>query len=668
MATRVEVIFDGIDRISGSVQNIERGFGRLGIAARRLAIQLAAAYSVKEAVEAADTYRLIQNRLALVTDSASNLADVQERLFRLSQQTRGSFESTVELYSRIARSTEALGVSQERLINITRTINQAVQVSGATATEASAGLIQFAQGLASGALRGDELRSVLEQMPRLAQALAEGLGVTIGQLRDLGTEGKLTAEGVLAALEDQSDVIQEEFSQMEATVGQSLTVLGNSMVNFIGRIDEATGFTDALGAAIRNLAGALDELGVSDPADNLAELVDVEKELAEARIAAAAEQADESGVRHGRRNLNSAQERVDRLLSEQDDLIAILSQYDPEDLIARVNEEFDRRNSNIRGRARTEGAVRRVENLRQEVLSLIERRADELTAPSLEDLKEIVVPATYRQRADELMKDLEDRLDEDRDRVQAIVDSLKTDNEKTLEQWDEIMSFYERGLLDEETVKRFTAQVLQPVEVTAERISQKTKETTEELSVFAEQAARNIQDIFADWLFDPFDKGLDGMLQGFIDVIRRMAAQAATARIFDTLFSSSDSKQGSGDGFAQLIGTAISSFFGGNVAASSGSTGAGLATGGYTTPGVVHPINENEPEFLITSDRSQVVPLSQAAAQGIKGGGGSVFAPNTTLNVMSEALSREELAYVLEQNNRQMLAMFERRMRNGEIR
>src|SRR5690606_25544623 len=114
-----------------------------------------------------------------------------------------------------------LGIANAELIDLTRTVNQAIQISGATAAESSAGIVQFAQALASNRLGGDELRSVLEQMPRLARALADGLGVTIGELRALAKEGKLTTDAIVGALQSQAPKIAEEFAKVKPTVASA---------------------------------------------------------------------------------------------------------------------------------------------------------------------------------------------------------------------------------------------------------------------------------------------------------------------------------------------------------------------------------------------------------------------------------------------------------------
>jgi tape measure domain-containing protein len=224
---------------------------------KSLAVSLAGAFGVAELTRAVDTYSQMTSQLRLVTDSAANLAEVEKQLFAVSQANRVGLESTVGLYARIARATEAMGVSQAQVLQVTDTINKALVISGTSAQEASGALMQLGQAFASGALRGDELNSILEGMPRVAQAIAEGMGVTVGQLRKLGEEGKLTSQEVFNALMKMSGDIQSEFAKMPPTVGQSLTVLQNAFLRFIGQLDQVTGASQAVAQAFITISQSL---------------------------------------------------------------------------------------------------------------------------------------------------------------------------------------------------------------------------------------------------------------------------------------------------------------------------------------------------------------------------------------------------------------------------
>jgi len=154
-----------------------------------------AAFLFKISDEAAN----LSARLKLATDTQEEFTRAQQATFDISQRTSVSLRTTIDTFARLERSTEQLGFSQERVLALTESINQAAVLSGGgVSTEAA--LNQLNQGLASGVLRGQELNSVMEQTPRIARAIADGMGVPIGRLRALAAEGKLTSEVVANAL------------------------------------------------------------------------------------------------------------------------------------------------------------------------------------------------------------------------------------------------------------------------------------------------------------------------------------------------------------------------------------------------------------------------------------------------------------------------------------
>lgn len=212
---------------------------------------------MKGATDAADSVTLLQSKLRLVTSGAGDLAKVQSQVINLARQTRTDFSSVGELYARLARSSRQLGVSQSDVLRVTKAVSQAIQISGNTATEASAGMIQLAQALASGTLRGDELRSVLEQMPRVAEAIAAGLGTTVGKLRQLGEQGKLTSDLVFKALISQADRLNSEFNKLEPTIAQSFSVLVGDLKLAAAELLKVTGTTDRLTDSIKLLSEAI---------------------------------------------------------------------------------------------------------------------------------------------------------------------------------------------------------------------------------------------------------------------------------------------------------------------------------------------------------------------------------------------------------------------------
>ncbi|MEO1892513.1 MAG: tape measure protein [Alcanivorax sp.] len=235
-------------RAEQETERLTRATDQLGGAYRGLRNVLAAVgigVAIRAVVQASDTYSELRSQLRLVTESQEELNDTYEAAYKLAQDTRGGLGETINLYARLARSSEELDLTNQQLLTVTRAINQSFVVSGASAQEAASATLQLSQGMASGTLRGEELNSVLENSPRLARAIADGLGVTIGQLRELGAEGQLTGSAVTRALLSSADSINREFQDMPRTVGQSLQQLRNDLIDTFGETD-VSGFNDAI--------------------------------------------------------------------------------------------------------------------------------------------------------------------------------------------------------------------------------------------------------------------------------------------------------------------------------------------------------------------------------------------------------------------------------------
>lgn len=200
----------------------------------KVATALTAALSVREIAAYADAWTTVNNKLVNAVKPTEQLADVTQRVFDISQDTRSSLTATATLYGRLERATRSAGVSTDDLSKLTTTINKGLVVSGATAEEASSTMVQLSQALASGVLRGEEFNSISENGSRLAVALADSLGVTAGELRAMAAQGQLTTDVVVNGLLSQGDAIGREFSNTISTIGQSLTIAGNNLTQFIG--------------------------------------------------------------------------------------------------------------------------------------------------------------------------------------------------------------------------------------------------------------------------------------------------------------------------------------------------------------------------------------------------------------------------------------------------
>ncbi|ENO6477999.1 tape measure protein [Enterobacter hormaechei] len=246
---------DGFDAADDAAQSLSSSLGELS----KIAAAVMAILSVNQVSQYADAWTELNNKLANALRPNEELVDVTERVFNITQQTRSSLEATASLYARLERATRQYGTSVQDLVKLTTIINQGFVVSGATAEEAENAIIQLSQGLASGALRGEEFNSVNEQGNRLIVALADSMGVTIGQMRQLAAEGKLTTDVVVNGLLSQGATIGAEFAKTTTTISQAMQVAGNNITKFIGESSSVKAgvaiFNDAIITASNNISG-----------------------------------------------------------------------------------------------------------------------------------------------------------------------------------------------------------------------------------------------------------------------------------------------------------------------------------------------------------------------------------------------------------------------------
>jgi tape measure domain-containing protein len=247
----------GVGSARRGVESISRQLTQLRALAAGFGVATGLTELLRQSVSAADAMTNLAARLDLVTGSSDRTAAVQARLFQIAQASRVSFVELGATYAQVARSTAELGISQDRVLGVTQALSQAITISGGSASSAQAAMVQLSQGLASGTLRGEELNSILEQTPRVAQAIADGMGVSVGQLRKLGEEGALTARAIVQALERSAPQLAAEFAKIRPTISGAFQALQNSATDFIGEVDRSSGASQTLAEKITELADAL---------------------------------------------------------------------------------------------------------------------------------------------------------------------------------------------------------------------------------------------------------------------------------------------------------------------------------------------------------------------------------------------------------------------------
>lgn len=210
--------------------------------------------SVAGIAQMMDKWTEFNNRLKLVTASSQELKTAQTELVNIATRTGQELDGVASVYQRFADNAKQLGINQQDALGITETVNKAIAIGGASAEGASAALTQFGQALASGALRGEEFNSVMENAPSLAAAIAKGLDVPVGKLRNLANTGQLTADVLVTALQRAAKSVDADFAKTNMTISQSMVNVKTRLVEFIGKAGESSGAVKVLSGSLNLLA------------------------------------------------------------------------------------------------------------------------------------------------------------------------------------------------------------------------------------------------------------------------------------------------------------------------------------------------------------------------------------------------------------------------------
>jgi tape measure domain-containing protein len=195
-----------------------------------------------------DAYKNLQAQLRLATSEYGNLTQAQRDVIGIAARSRSDLGATAELYAALQRNSGQLGATQLQVARVTETVSKAFKISGASADEAANATRQLVQAFQSGRLQGDEFRSLMENAPRLTRALADSIGITVGELRNLSKEGKLTSDTLIRAFSDArfTKPIDDEFAQLPVTFDQAMGQVYNAAVLTFGEFDRGGQFSTAL--------------------------------------------------------------------------------------------------------------------------------------------------------------------------------------------------------------------------------------------------------------------------------------------------------------------------------------------------------------------------------------------------------------------------------------
>jgi tape measure domain-containing protein len=235
---------------SRTAANIDKSFAGLAGGIKGAFGGIAAALSVRELGQMADSFQNIEARLKLATRSAAEFAEASDNIKRIAASSMSPLESTAALYTRISQSLLDVGGSQAQVAAVTQAMALGLRLSGATAAESSSAMLQFSQAIGSGVLRGEEFNAVNEAAPRIMKALADSLGVPVGQLRKLAEEGKITRDILVNSLGSQLPTLIKEAETLPNTIGAAFQNAKNEILLTVGAIDKITGASNAAANAV----------------------------------------------------------------------------------------------------------------------------------------------------------------------------------------------------------------------------------------------------------------------------------------------------------------------------------------------------------------------------------------------------------------------------------
>ena len=246
-----------LNSIGSEAKKAEKSASQLSGAFTTLKTAMAAVAGsmiVREFIQISDSMSLMDARLKKATDSMAEFAAQQKALHAIARDTHADIKDTTDLYVKLAPALKDLGKSTDEINKVTSSFTKALQLGGASAEEAAAAIKQFGQAMGSGALRGDEFNSIAEASPTLMRYFADGLGVPIGKLKELASQGKLTAEAVSDALLKMNEQISKDAAQMPVTVGDAFTDLKTEMSLLVAEFDKAAGATGGMSQGLETLA------------------------------------------------------------------------------------------------------------------------------------------------------------------------------------------------------------------------------------------------------------------------------------------------------------------------------------------------------------------------------------------------------------------------------
>ena len=250
-----------LDRELRSIQNsgnyASTSMNSMSVACRQLAGYMMGIVTVGTAISKMDEFTNLNNRLRLVTDTQKELTLAMKDTFDIAQRSGAAWGGTAAIYQKIQYNSEKLGLSQTQVAKVTESISKSISNSGSSAQAAGAALYQLGQAFDKSSLNGDEFVSMSENAGYLMEVFSKGLGVTRAELKEMSSDGQLTTDKMIQAIQKMSGSIEDDFGKTNFTIGQGFTQLGNAVTKFVGEAGQGSGASSLLSSSIKGLADNL---------------------------------------------------------------------------------------------------------------------------------------------------------------------------------------------------------------------------------------------------------------------------------------------------------------------------------------------------------------------------------------------------------------------------
>lgn len=219
-----------VDKLNNSLSNTDRASSIASGGIKKLVSAFGGLFALKQGMTITDEFINTQSRIANMNDGLQSTKEVQDDIYRAAQRSRGAYDAMAASVAKLGTMAgDAFGSTKE-IVDFTELVQKSFRVGGASKGEQKAGMYQLSQAMASGRLQGDEFRSISENAPMITKALSQSLGVSIGKLKEMSSEGVLTADVIKKAMFDMADDINSQFEKMPMTFADVGTQIKNHAI------------------------------------------------------------------------------------------------------------------------------------------------------------------------------------------------------------------------------------------------------------------------------------------------------------------------------------------------------------------------------------------------------------------------------------------------------